>query len=412
MRFSLHAPIKFVLATILVASASVWGIGMRHDVDEQEYLALATNSEGYAAGLYPSFRSVVAVGVPDRRSGFDVVGTGTLVSPNFILTAAHVILSERRNQDFEPNLRVRFGKSAAEDYEEYRVVEVFTPLPAEEMRALQGSIRFSEKQVVRAEFHDLALLQLDRVVPDVHPMAWDESEEELLGKLIYIAGYGDSAKGDNAKERNWTKAELRRAAENVIDREIRLDPFTKKPEGGLILFDFDNGKNDRNSLNAKSRVWERIFGGGRSSPTPTQLEGASYPGDSGGPAFAKVDDQWRIVGVSGYGTGFPPDKRRTSIQYGDILVYTRVQSHAAWIRGIVGPPPGKFVPDESEVVPGEGGVPKEGEEEVPNQGVQPVGEMLVGTPRAEVSAPDPVPLAEVGDAEPQSERKRIRSRDD
>jgi hypothetical protein len=175
------------------------------------------------------------------------------------------------------------------------------------------------------------------------PATLDETGEPLAGKQLYIAGFGDAATGNNTKSRTWTPADRKRAAENVIDREILRNPYNSKTTGGILLFDFDDGTQERNSLNRRSKAWDHLFGDGQSSPAPTPLEGASYPGDSGGPAFAKsVKGTWCVVGVSGYGTGFPPDRRRTSIQFGDILVYTRVSPHLAWVRQQVAPPaPGK-----------------------------------------------------------------------
>lgn len=308
---------------------------MRHDVEESTFVALANNEGKFAAGDYPDFRAVAAVGLPGRRNAFEVIGSCVLVAPDWVLTAAHVVLSPKGGVDFEPNLEVRFGGRAGTPTIRRTVVDVATPLQVSQLRPLLGrGMRFSEKQVVHAEFHDMALLRLSDPVENIPPAQVETERSKLLGQLIYISGFGDGAKGNNARSRSWTAADLKRAAENVVDREINRNPLSGRNAGGILLFDFDNGDERRNSLNARSRVWDRLFGSGRSSATPTQLEGASYPGDSGGPAFAKVDGEWKVVGISGYGTGYPPDRRRTSIQYGDILVYTRVAHQGDWITKV------------------------------------------------------------------------------
>jgi len=315
------------------------GIGMRHDVPEAAYLDLAANTARYPAGPYPDFRPVAALGTEGRSGRFEVTGSGTLVAPDWILTAAHVVMSERRGQDFRNDLEVRFGTSASSPSFRAKIIRVATPIPPEELRPLLGrSSRFSEAEIVRAEFHDLALLQLDRPVPDCPPALPDDSAEAMNGRLVYIAGFGDAGFGDNPRSRSWTAADRKRAAQNILDRDVTRNPHAPDDRGGIVLFDFDNGTEERNSLNQPTRAWELLFGTGPSSPLPTQLEGASYPGDSGGPAFVQLSGAWKLVAVSGYGTGFPADRKRSSIQYGDILVYTRVAPHAAWIRSTTAPP--------------------------------------------------------------------------
>jgi hypothetical protein len=338
-------PAAVLLLSVALTGAphlpEVQAIGMRQDVPETDYLDLASNTKAFPAGKFPDFLPVAAVGTLDNDGEFEVIGSGTLIAPEWILTAAHVALSGKRGQDFEPKLEVRFGPRASAPQSRHRVTGVATPLPPRTLRPLlRSGPRVSESEVIHAEFHDLALLHLAAPVPGIAPCPLDETGALLSGKQIFIAGYGDAATGNNTKSRTWTKADLKRAAENVVDREIQRNPYNPRTVGGILLFDFDNGTEERNSLNRKSKSWDHLFGEGKSSSIPSPLEGASYPGDSGGPAFAKsAKGTWCLVGVSGYGTGFPPDRRRTSIQFGEILVYTRVSPHLAWVRSHIAPPP-------------------------------------------------------------------------
>jgi len=330
--------LPFLLVLWIQRPTLAHAIGMRQDVKESTYLNLANNAADYPAGKFPDFLPVAAVGVIGKGGKFEIIGSGTLVAPEWVLTAAHVVLSDKRGEDFEASMEVRFGPAASESVLRFRVSGVATPLPPDELRPLlRSGPRITEGEVVHAEFHDLALLKLASPVPDITPAAFDETAEQLLGRLIYIAGFGDATTGNNTKARTWTPADRKRAAENVIDREIMRNPYNADTVGGILLFDFDNGTDERNTLNLRSKSWEHLFGDGQSSPDPAALEGASYPGDSGGPAFARTADRWCVVGVSGYGTGFPPDRRRTSIQFGDILAYTRISPHAPWIRQQITP---------------------------------------------------------------------------
>ncbi len=314
-----------------------FGIGMRHDVPAQRYVDLANNREEFEAGRYPDFSCVCAVGQEGRFRRLSVIGSGVLVAPEWVLTAAHVVISpDQERGDFEPELRIRFGSDIHEGYLERGVEGIALPIALPRLRPLlTRATRRGEAAVVHAEFHDLALLKLDAPVEGIAPVRWETEEVPLLGQMICIAGYGDGAQGNNPRERAWDPPSLRRAAMNVVDRDIRANPISGDPRGGIFLFDFDNGEAERNSLDGQCRAWRAIFGTGRSSAIPTALEGSSYPGDSGGPAFARFEDGWRLVGLSGYGTGFPPGGRRTTIEYGDIVVYTRIADHSAWIAATV-----------------------------------------------------------------------------
>jgi len=320
-----------------IACGPVLAIGMRHDVPEEHYLALARNDPPFFAGDAPDFSSVAAICLPRRRNECEVIGTGVLIAPRCILTAAHVVLASPDSAgDFERHLQIRFGDSAHHPSQSRRVLDIALPLPIEQLRPLRcEDDRYSEEEVIHAEFHDLAVLILDEPVTDIPSAPINDTEIDLLDYFICIAGYGDATRVTNPLRRWWRNANLKRAAENVIDRVVSHNPYTEESSGGILLFDFDNGEESNNTLNGSSDLWSSIFGEGRSDRKPRNLEGAPYPGDSGGPAFAFLDSQWRVVGVSGYGTGFPADRPHATIHYGDILAYTNVKVHAPWIRRIL-----------------------------------------------------------------------------
>jgi len=328
----------FLLAVCgIILPGPAAAIGMREGPGEQAYLDLANNLGPHRPGTAaPDFAAVAAIGVRDDL-GFDLVGSGTLIAPQWVLTAAHVVLDPDRPARFVDGLLIRFGTDISLPSAEYRVTEIFTPrdqaggYPAFAEQPAPGT---TDADLIGAEFADIALIRLARPVSGIAPATMSPRPPQV-GRRLLIAGYGEAAVGSQTDENQWRLPALRRAAENILDRDIAVEPFTgRRDRGGLLMFDFDDGSESRNSLNAiTDAYWLAIAGYGTSDATPLPLEGSSYPGDSGGPAFAFLDAAWRIVGVSSGGSGWPVNGRRDgAVQYGDILLYTRVASHADWIR--------------------------------------------------------------------------------
>ncbi|MEO0447355.1 MAG: hypothetical protein AAF191_14880 [Verrucomicrobiota bacterium] len=322
----------------LIATQMTWAIGMRHDVPEERYFDFANNRITFASpSRAPRFSSVAAIGV-SHGDRFEVLGSGVLISPSCVLTAAHVIMSPLENgEDFIPGLSVRFGESALVPIHQSRVAEIAPRLPLEQLHPLLlSAATVSREAMAWAELHDLAVLALETPAEGIEPALLEHRPHQLLGRTLAFAGFGEGAVGTGTKRRHQRVSHRKRAAENVVDRVI---PFRKAgaalPFSGFALFDFDNGQERRNSLNHRSRAWADLIGPGISSPRPLPMEGAAYPGDSGGPAFLLTELGWRVVGISAYGTGFPQDRGNPVAQYGDILVYTLLEAHSGWLQAFL-----------------------------------------------------------------------------
>ena len=144
---------------------------------------------------------------------------------------------------------------------------------------------------------DLALVRLTEPVAGVTPLGIYEGTDEAGTSIVFV-GIGGTGTGETGPTR--PEDGLKRGATNIVDRADR----------DWLYFDFD------------------------APASATDLEGISGPGDSGGPAILDRDGVAYVVGVSVYGK--PGAQGRGT--YGAEEGYTRVSTHAAWIRRVISMP--------------------------------------------------------------------------
>lgn len=314
---------------VLSICRSGWGVGGLHTVSEDHHVRAARNEGEYKAGvLYPDFRPVCVVG--RFRDPDDWQGSGVLVAPGWVLTAAHCVLRKKKAPRLERDLKVRFGSRTDDKSREYRVeaIHLTLPLDAKVLRPLLSERKVSRAATRRADRNDIALLKLDRDVEGI-PVAPLHEGRAKPGTRICFAGFGCYATGLQKKEKHWKENGWKRAAENTLDRDGHHSG------GGLIAFDFDNGQQQRNTLSDNrllDGLLSKMLGPGQSQATPLPLEGDCYDGDSGCPIFARESGQWRVLGINSFGTDYPLQGRRGTTQYGDVSCCTRVPNHVSWIR--------------------------------------------------------------------------------
>ena len=167
------------------------------------------------------------------------MGVGTLISPDWVLTAAHVATAADKRRP-----KIRFGEK------EFDIDKVFIYPGWTDMQP-----------------NDIALIRLTKPVNDIKPafIYLDSNEAGLEIKFIGNGGTGTGLKGPAKEDGQW------RVATNVVDR---VDQF-------WLFFDFD-GPSDSGAIS-------------------TELEGISGPGDSGGPALFERDGKIFVTGVSVFG---------------------------------------------------------------------------------------------------------------
>ena len=287
----------------------------------EEYFALGANQSSYVKGEnYPDL-SVVGALVSNSNG----LGTATLIAPNVILTAAHVIknsYSDIPNADewkfyMGDDLQSTVNGSSWSSSEVYTIKEFHVHEGWTARQTLSNPDGDGDLLGV-----DIAIAFLDQNVSGFFPARLPDQADDPLGKRAILSGYGTLVEGSNGS--GDTSNRRRTGAENTIDRSVEKvfeDGVPDKSLGGLLGIDFDSPSGINNSLGGS--IVDKL-GSGSSVASPLNLEASTAPGDSGGPAFVYTNDAWRVHGVVSYGTD--------NSTYGDVTIYTRIASHYDWIH--------------------------------------------------------------------------------
>lgn len=314
--------ILFLASLAIPAQAVV----LRHDLAPQGYEALADQEpfDGMA-------------GVTGGSGLGTSTGSGVLLNGEWLLTAAHVVWEQPL-----ASLRVQWGG-------QFRGVQAASFPP--------GWV--ADPAVGLTQGADLALLRLARPLGFSHEVSI--ATGDLLGGVAVMLGMGRSGNGLIGAFQEGREL----AAMNVIDRQLQL------MRGGLLVTDFDGGRDSQNSL-ASATVDRRYYdegfekpllsnilleGGGTSGAgfgglplashwfpgLPAEfLEGTSARGDSGGPWFVRNGSgAWHLAGITSWGVNplLPEGFARNDSRYGDLSFATDVSRHRDWIANTI-PEPG------------------------------------------------------------------------
>ncbi|MEM8502677.1 MAG: trypsin-like serine protease [Cyanobacteria bacterium P01_D01_bin.1] len=181
--------------------------------------------------------SLVASVQPEPEFYTRCDGMGTLIRPDWILSAAHV---------------------AAEISLE-RKIEIAGSAYAIRQIVLHPQFCDCSEAVGLAEY-DIALIQLEQPVEAITPLPLYRNTDES-GKTVTFAGRGDCGTG--------------LIGPNQVDGKLRIATNRiEQVDEQRLMFTFD------------------------APPNCTALEGISGPGDSGGPALIETGGGWAIAGVS------------------------------------------------------------------------------------------------------------------
>jgi hypothetical protein len=279
-------------AAAMVFDRSAHAASELNGVADSQYIALSAETQ-YASSGYVDVVS----------SSGDGFASGTLIAPDWVLTAAH-------DSNTAPAADISFGQGASTTPEQpaaNSVANVFID-PGYTGTPTAGN--------------DLSLLQLSTPITNVTPAAiYPGASGTEIGLTATVIGYGYTGNGLTGANVNVNDG-TRRGYQNVLDAVGGQQTIGGPPNNttysfvgfssDVMMSDFDQPNNASSS----------IMGG----TSPLALEGCSVYGDSGGGAYVTVNGQTYLAGVTDFVGYFSNNPYSTSGigYYGDFSGYTRL----------------------------------------------------------------------------------------
>jgi hypothetical protein len=290
------------------AVAAVWtctsgAATIRDDVSDSNYISLGAESQ-YAASGYVVVNDII---INNQQEVLEA--SGTLIAPDWVLTAAHVVTSQTAPYPSYSPSQISFGQGPS------------APTPGSPGTSSAAAVYVESGWSYNLDQgNDLALIQLSTPITSVTPATlYNSSLGTEKTQTATIVGYGTTGTGLTG---NTGAYGSRRAIQNVVDA-FGGDITTGGPpsyirtsfaalSSNLMLTDFDQPGNPSASV--------------MGDYTPLPLEGCSTQGDSGGGLFFTEGSTTYLAGVTDAVGGPSTGSGSTLLDgyYGDYNTYTRV----------------------------------------------------------------------------------------
>jgi len=299
---SISAGVACVLLGFLAAGRA--GV-IRDDVNDSLYTSLAAQSV---------YDSVGFLRWNEGASGY--IASGTLISPEWVLTAGHVVGGTNN-----------YGAGVSGMFFGLGSVYSGTGIAATEWIPYAG---WSSSNGDVWAGVDLGLVRLSQPITSVTPALLDFSTP-LLGLLGTNVGYGRSGTGTLGMS---SDPGVKRAGQNMID--ARGGMVTTMGSGTLLDLDGISSTVLFQDFDSPADLVASTMG----SVTPVAQEYLIASGDSGGGLFIDVGGVTKLVGVSSFlaSLPYPWDTTGANADYGDLAGVVSVQSFENWIFTVTGVP--------------------------------------------------------------------------
>jgi secreted trypsin-like serine protease len=278
---------------------------IRNDVNDSVYTSLAAQSV---------YDSVGFLRWNEGASGY--IASGTLISPEWVLTAGHVVGGTNN-----------YGAGVSGMFFGLGSVYSGTGIAATEWIPYAG---WSSSNGDVWAGVDLGLVRLSQPITSVTPALLDFSTP-LLGLLGTNVGYGRSGTGTLGMS---SDPGVKRAGQNMID--ARGGMVTTMGSGTLLDLDGISPTVLFQDFDHPTDLVASTMG----SVTPVAKEYLIASGDSGGGLFIDVGGATKLVGVNSFlaSLPYPLDTTGANADYGDLAGVVSVQSFENWIFTVTGVP--------------------------------------------------------------------------